>query len=147
MPFDSGSRRLSESSQPVLATSAQVRPWSRNAGAMKPLADPRNCCVRPGEPNAATHGDSAPMNAPLVTDLAQGPTLGVQVGCTLNIHRATVTSLSRIVSGLGKELAGRQFVRHLPNRPADGGKGSLIRPPIQCRKASLGGSLTGSASC
>ena len=36
------------------------------------------------------------MNAQLGTDLAQGPALGVQVGCTLNVHRATVTSLSRI---------------------------------------------------
>ena len=50
---------------------------------------------------AATHGDAGPrscwltalaMNAQLRTDLAQGPTLGVQVGCTLNVHRATVTS-------------------------------------------------------
>jgi hypothetical protein len=30
------------------------------------------------------------------TDLAHGPTLGVQVGCTLNVHRDTVTSFSRI---------------------------------------------------
>ena len=54
---------------------------------------------------AATHGDAGtakllahrgPGNAQLGTDLAQGPTLGVQVGCTLNVHRATVTSLSRI---------------------------------------------------
>ena len=54
---------------------------------------------------AATHGDSCPGklmahgcpgNAQLVTDLAQGTTLGVQVGCTLNVHCPTVTSLSRI---------------------------------------------------
>jgi hypothetical protein len=32
------------------------------------------------------------VNAQLGTDLAQSPTLGVQVGCTLNIHGATVTS-------------------------------------------------------
>ena len=61
---------------------------------------------RRGEPrSAATHGDAGtakliadrgPMNAQLGTDLAQGPALGVQVGCTLNVHRATVTSLSRI---------------------------------------------------
>ena len=47
-----------------------------------------------GEP-PRTHGDAgllklladrAPMNAQLGTDLAQGSTLGVQVGCTLNIH-------------------------------------------------------------
>jgi hypothetical protein len=53
---------------------------------------------------AATHGDasplelladSAPTHAQLGTDLAQGPTMGVQVGCALNVHRATVTSLSR----------------------------------------------------
>ena len=36
--------------------------------------------------------DGAPMNAQLGTDLAQGPTLGVQVGCTLNVHGATVTA-------------------------------------------------------
>jgi hypothetical protein len=55
--------------------------------------------------SAATHGhagplellaDRAPMNAQLGTNLAQGPALGVQVGCTLNVHRATATSLSRI---------------------------------------------------
>jgi hypothetical protein len=34
------------------------------------------------------HGGSG--NTQLGTDLAQGPTLGVQVGCTLNVHRATV---------------------------------------------------------
>jgi hypothetical protein len=36
------------------------------------------------------------MNAQLCADLAQGPTLRVQVGCTLNVHCAKVTSLSRI---------------------------------------------------
>jgi hypothetical protein len=41
--------------------------------------------------------DRAPMNAQLGTDLAQGPTLAVQVGCTLNVHRDTVASLSRCV--------------------------------------------------
>jgi hypothetical protein len=49
---------------------------------------------------ARTHGDAyllelladrAPMNAQLVTDLAQRPAPGVQVGCTLNVHSATVT--------------------------------------------------------
>jgi hypothetical protein len=36
--------------------------------------------------------DRAPMNAQLVTDLApRRPTPGVQVGCTLNVHSATVT--------------------------------------------------------
>ena len=54
----------------------------------------------------STHGDAgtlelladrAPMNAQLGTDLAEGPALGVQVGCTLNVHGATVTSLSRTV--------------------------------------------------
>jgi hypothetical protein len=39
----------------------------------------------------------APMNAQLGTDLAQGPApWGVQVGCTLDVYRATVTSLSEI---------------------------------------------------
>jgi len=36
------------------------------------------------------------MNAQLGTDLAQRPTLGVQVGCTVNVHRDTVTTRSRI---------------------------------------------------
>jgi hypothetical protein len=52
---------------------------------------------------AATHGDAglaklmadrAPGNAQFGTNPAQRPTLGVQVGCTLNVHRATVTSLA-----------------------------------------------------
>jgi hypothetical protein len=52
---------------------------------------------------ARTHGDAgtselladrAQMNAQFGADLAQGPTLGVQVGRTVNVHRATVTSLS-----------------------------------------------------
>jgi len=54
---------------------------------------------------APTHGDAgtlelladrAPMNAQLGTDLAQRPALGVQVGCTVNVHRDTVASRSRI---------------------------------------------------
>ncbi len=36
-------------------------------------------------------------------DLAQTPTLGVHVGCRLNVHRATVTSLSRN-AGTGSNL-------------------------------------------
>jgi hypothetical protein len=36
--------------------------------------------------------DRAPMNAQLSTNLAQRPALGVQVGCTLNVHRATVAA-------------------------------------------------------
>jgi hypothetical protein len=35
------------------------------------------------------------MNAQLGTDLAQGPTLGVKVGCTLNVHRDTVAGKAR----------------------------------------------------
>jgi hypothetical protein len=35
-------------------------------------------------------------DAQLGTDLPQGPTLTVQVGRTLNVHRATVASLSQI---------------------------------------------------
>ena len=59
---------------------------------------------------AATHGDAgtselladrARMNAQLGTDLAQGPALGVQVGCTLNIHGATVTSRSAACGSFG----------------------------------------------
>ena len=51
--------------------------------------------------SAATHGDTgpqelladrAPMNTQLGTDLAQRPPLGVQVGRTLNVHRATVAA-------------------------------------------------------
>jgi hypothetical protein len=34
------------------------------------------------------------MNAQLGSDLAQALTLGVQVGCTLNVHCDTVTSVS-----------------------------------------------------
>ena len=50
---------------------------------------------------AATHRDAgppelladrAPMNAQLGTDLTQGPALGVQVGCMLNVHRGSVTA-------------------------------------------------------
>jgi Putative DNA-binding domain len=49
---------------------------------------------------AATRGDAGPlelftdggpMNAQLRTDLAQGPTLGVQGGCTLNVHGGSVS--------------------------------------------------------
>lgn len=36
--------------------------------------------------------DCAQMNAQLGTDLTQGPAVGVQVGCALNVHRATVTA-------------------------------------------------------
>ena len=39
-------------------------------------------------------------DAQLRTDLAQRPTLGVQVRCALNVHRGTLASLSRIVSNL-----------------------------------------------
>jgi hypothetical protein len=61
----------------------------------------RRCGVCGGA--AATHGDAGPAklladrrrgNAQLGADLAQGPALGVQVGCTLNVHCATVTSRS-----------------------------------------------------
>ena len=41
--------------------------------------------------------DRAQINAQLGTDLAQGPALGVQVSCTLNVHRDTATSLSRCI--------------------------------------------------
>jgi hypothetical protein len=34
------------------------------------------------------------MNAQLDTNLTEGPTLGVQVGCTLNVHGVTVTGLN-----------------------------------------------------
>ena len=40
--------------------------------------------------------DRAPLSAQLGTDLAEGPALGVQVGCTLNVHGDTVTTLSLI---------------------------------------------------
>jgi hypothetical protein len=36
----------------------------------------------------------APMSAQRRTDLAEGPALGVQVGCTLNVHGDTVTTRS-----------------------------------------------------
>jgi hypothetical protein len=60
--------------------------------------------------DGATHGDTgplelladrAPMNAQLGTDLAQGPALGVQVGCTLNIHGGTVTGRSAASGSFG----------------------------------------------
>ncbi len=38
---------------------------------------------------------TVPMNAQLGTDLPEAPTLGVQAGCTLNIHGATVTGSHR----------------------------------------------------
>jgi hypothetical protein len=41
------------------------------------------------------------MNAQLGTDLAQGPTLGVQVGCTVNLRCATVTSRSAASGSFG----------------------------------------------
>jgi hypothetical protein len=37
--------------------------------------------------------DIGPMNAQLGADLAQGSALGVEVGSTLNVHGATVTTL------------------------------------------------------
>ena len=52
---------------------------------------------------ARTHGDAGTAkllahcgrrDAQLGSDLAQGPALGVQVGRTVNVHRATVTSRS-----------------------------------------------------
>ena len=36
--------------------------------------------------------DRAPGNAQLGTDLAKPPTPGVHVGCTLNVHGATVST-------------------------------------------------------
>ena len=45
-----------------------------------------------GSAKLMTHG--GPGDASFGSDLAQAPTLGVQVGCTLNVHGATVTSLS-----------------------------------------------------
>jgi hypothetical protein len=53
--------------------------------------------------SAATHGDAgllelfadrAPMTPSSAPIWAQGLALGVQVGCTLNVHRATVTAQS-----------------------------------------------------
>jgi len=64
--------------------------------------------------SAATHGDAGaaklmgdrgPGNAQLGTDLPQGPTAGVQIGCTLNVHRDTVASLSRIGAALVRSQA------------------------------------------
>jgi hypothetical protein len=43
---------------------------------------------RPGTAKLRAHG--GPWNAQLRSDLAQGPALGAQVGCALNVHRATV---------------------------------------------------------
>jgi hypothetical protein len=53
----------------------------------------RRTAATHADPNALELlADCAPMNAQLGTDLAQAPTLGVQVGCTLNVHGATVAS-------------------------------------------------------
>ena len=77
---------------------------------------------------AATHGDAGATklladrrrgNAQLGADLAQGPSLGVQVGCTLNVHGATVTSRCAASGSFGlrrspgdacKEDSGRRSV-------------------------------------
>jgi hypothetical protein len=72
--------------------------------------------------------DCAPMNARLGADLAQGPSLGVRVGCTPNVHGATVTSLRRI--GLA------------PNRDALQGKDqnlTLSRSAYTCTKTRFSG--------
>jgi hypothetical protein len=64
------------------------------------------CGGRVSGRTAVTHGDAGlakliahrgRREAQLGTDLAQSPTLGVQVGCTLNVHGDTVTSLSRCI--------------------------------------------------
>ena len=60
--------------------------------------------------------DRTPMNAQLDTNLAQGPTLGVQVGRTLNVHCATVTSLGAAA-----------LVRPLTRLPS-GRRNATIRP-------------------
>jgi hypothetical protein len=49
-------------------------------------------CDDAGTPKLMAHG--GPGNAQLGTDLAQGPAPGVQIGCTRNVHRVTVPSLS-----------------------------------------------------
>jgi hypothetical protein len=41
------------------------------------------------------------MNAQHGADLAQGPTLGVQVGCTRNVHCATVMSSAATSDNFG----------------------------------------------
>jgi hypothetical protein len=51
--------------------------------------------------------DGGPMNAQLGTDLAQCPTWRTS-WLRANVHRATVTSRSRIVSGLGQQSIVRQ---------------------------------------
>jgi hypothetical protein len=47
----------------------------------------------------------APMHVQLSSDLAKGPALGIQVGCTLNVHRDTVT-VTPIVWDLQSQAAG-----------------------------------------
>ena len=44
--------------------------------------------------------DRARMNAKFGTDLAECPALDVQVGCTLNVHRVTITTLKPLPSAL-----------------------------------------------
>jgi hypothetical protein len=57
----------------------------------------RTCITVPTDCEEAIQraGERLPM---LGSDLAEYPALGVQVGCTINVHRATVTSLCRIGS-------------------------------------------------
>jgi len=62
--------------------------------------------------------DRAPMNAQLGTDLAQGPTLGIQVGRTVNVHRATITSRTAASGSSG--VCGGAPVMPATRSPADG---------------------------
>ena len=77
---------------------------------------------------ATTHGDAgplklladrAPRNAQLGTDLAQGPALGVQVGCTLNVHRATVTAVTSHWEVAGARVVCRSWVTERAARRPD----------------------------
>jgi hypothetical protein len=79
--------------------------------------------------------DRAPMNAQLNTDLAKAPTLGVQVGRTRIVQRATVTSKHWHVAHLLRSFAqlpqhirqgfgrGERVVVVLAQDPAEAGQG------------------------
>jgi hypothetical protein len=84
------------------AISFQVRPCAKlkdllRGSRMSGSTAPTNCDA--GTTKLLAHRGLG--NAQLGTDLAQSPPLGVQIGCTLNVHGATVTSRSAASGGSG----------------------------------------------
>jgi hypothetical protein len=71
------------------------------------LPDPSNCFCFPAQFQIRSQlAYGGPGNSQLGTDLTQTPTPRVQVGCTLNVHGATVTSLSRSLTARSVQPAG-----------------------------------------